>query len=104
MTGAEFRAMALALPGTGEVPHFDRAAFRVRRIYASLAADGLSANLNLSPEEQAHYAALLPGHIRPVPNAWGARGWTEVTLPGLGPDALEGPLRAAWTRGSARRL
>jgi len=104
MTGAGFRAMALALPGTEEAPHFERSAFRVRRIYASLASDGRSANLNLSPEEQAHYAALLPNHVRPVPNAWGARGWTEVTLPDLDPETLEGPLRAAWTRGSARRL
>lgn len=104
MTGAEFRALALSLPGTTEAPHFDRAAFKVRRIYASLAADEGSANLNLSPEEQAHYAALLPHAIRPVANAWGARGWTEVALDRLDTAALEGPLRAAWTRGAARRL
>ena len=96
MTGEEFRALALALPGTAEAPHFDRHAFRVRRIYATLAADGLSANLNLSPDEQEHYCALWPEALAPVPNAWGARGWTTATLDRIAADALGAPLRAAW--------
>ena len=36
----DLRRLALALDGTTETPHFDRAAFRVARTYATLAADG----------------------------------------------------------------
>jgi len=38
-TVQDFRRVALALDGTIEAPHFDRTAFKVRRIYATLAAD-----------------------------------------------------------------
>lgn len=99
MTGDAFRAMALALPGTREAPHFDRAAFKVKRIYATLAADGASANLMLAPEEQAHYCALMPALFAPVPNRWGARGWTTLTLRAAEAGAIAGALRAAWRGG-----
>ncbi|MCB1390736.1 MAG: MmcQ/YjbR family DNA-binding protein [Rhodobacteraceae bacterium] len=103
MTGDELRVMALALPGTVEYPHFDRVAFKVRRTYATLAPDGASVNLNLSPEEQTHYADLFPDTFAPVANAWGARGWTRVDLAAASAPSLDGALRAAWTRGSAQR-
>ena len=46
----------MALPGTVSAPHFDRTAFKVKRIYATLTADGRSANLKFTPEEQAREA------------------------------------------------
>lgn len=96
---ADLRRLALDLPGTTEVPHFDRTAFRVRRIYATLPRDGMTANLKLSPDEQAHWCAILPSALRPVPNRWGAQGWTEATLARLDPDDLAAVLRAAWRTG-----
>ena len=36
-TGKDLRRMALSLEGTTEAPHFDRAAFKVARIYVTLA-------------------------------------------------------------------
>lgn len=96
MTGDDLRALALALPGTVEAPHFDRAAFKVKRIFATLAADGASANLMLSPEEQAHYCDLMPGVFAPLPNAWGAKGATRAILGNTDPADLAGALRAAW--------
>jgi hypothetical protein len=44
-TAKDFRRIALSLDGTSAAPHFDRTAFRVRRIYATLAGDGKTANL-----------------------------------------------------------
>jgi hypothetical protein len=41
-TAKDLRRIALSLDGTTEAPHFDRTAFKVRRIYATLAADGES--------------------------------------------------------------
>src|SRR3954451_24776874 len=50
-SGVDLRRMALALVGTSEAPHFDRAAFKVMRIYVTLAADGRTANFKFSPDE-----------------------------------------------------
>jgi hypothetical protein len=52
-TARDLRRIALSLEGTTEAPHFDRTAFKVRRIYATLAADARTANLMLTPDEQA---------------------------------------------------
>ncbi|MGD9769345.1 MAG: hypothetical protein AB7U62_17055 [Pseudolabrys sp.] len=43
-TAAQLRKIALSLDGTTEAPHFDRAAFKVKRIYVTLAADRKTAN------------------------------------------------------------
>ena len=50
--GTDVRKLAMALEGTSEHPHFDRAAFKVVRIYATLSGDGTSLTLYLTPEEQ----------------------------------------------------
>jgi hypothetical protein len=46
------RELALALEGVTAAPHFDRTAFKVKRIFATLAADGLTANFKFTPGEQ----------------------------------------------------
>lgn len=51
-TGSDLRRLALALEGTSEHPHFDRPAFKVARIYVTLAADKRSANFKFAPDEQ----------------------------------------------------
>jgi hypothetical protein len=43
-TGNDLRRIALSLEGTTEAPHFDRTAFRAKRIYVTLAADEKTAN------------------------------------------------------------
>ena len=77
-TAKDFRRIALSLDGTTEAPHFDRTAFRVRRIYATLAADGKSANLMLTRDEQALKCEVAADAFSPIPNAWGARGATTA--------------------------
>lgn len=96
------RSSALALPGTIEVPHFHRTAFKVRRIFASLSATDDMANLRLTPEQQQFWCDLLPMAVAPVPNRWGERGWTEVRLSHIGSDDLVMLVRNAWELGGAR--
>ena len=79
----DLRRIALSLEGTTEAPHFDRAEFKVARIYATLAADGRTANLKLSPEEQEFKCMLAPDAFAPVPGGWGQQGWTTATLSAL---------------------
>jgi len=93
---ADLRQLALALPGTTEAPHFDRAAFKVARIYVTLAGDGLTANLKLMPDEQELKCAVAPEVFIPLDNAWGRQGWTTIELGMATQDDLGAALIMAW--------
>lgn len=98
MTGAQaFRSMALSLPGVTEAPHFDRTVFRARTIFATLPAEEDTANLCLTPDQQEHWCSLLADALAPVPNRWGAKGWTKVRLSRITDDVMGLILRLAWT-------
>lgn len=107
-SAADFRRTALSLEGTTQAPHFDRTAFKVTRIYATLAADGRTANLKFSPDEQQLKCLVGPDAFAPVPNAWGRQGWTTATLARLSAPELKAALVMAWqhalpkTRSSTR--
>ncbi len=75
--------LALAFPGAAQYPHFDRIAFKARVTFATLAPDRLTANLKLAPDEQALKCEVAPDAFSPVPNAWGAQGWTVARLAAL---------------------
>ena len=95
-TAADLRRIARSLTGTTEAPHFDRVAFKVARIYATLAADRRTANLKFSPDEQEFKCLLAPDAFAPVPNAWGKQGWTTVTLAKIKVAELKDVLETAW--------
>ncbi|MCR0981694.1 MmcQ/YjbR family DNA-binding protein [Roseomonas populi] len=101
-SGADLRRLALAMAGTEEAPHMDRAAFRVARIYATLAADGLSANLKFSPEDQALKCMTHPEAFSPVPGGWGRMGHTTVLL-AVTEEELAAALETAWRGALPRR-
>lgn len=92
----EFRRIALSLEGTSDAPHFDRIAFKVARSYATLAADGLTANLKFTPDEQAFKCMMAPQAFAPVPNAWGRQGWTTIRLEAVDIPELRDALETAW--------
>ena len=102
-TAADVRRLAMALEGTTEHPHFDRAAFKVKRIYATLATDGKSLNLKLTPEEQEFKALLAPQIFSRHPSKWGASGWTLVDLRAVSKGELKSALLMAWEHGRAPR-
>jgi hypothetical protein len=95
-TANDLRRMALKLEGTTEAPHFDRAAFKVARIYVTLAADGRTANFKFTPDEQEFKCLLAPKAFAPVPNAWGRQGWTTAALSALSAADLKSALETAW--------
>lgn len=102
-TAKDLRRMALALAGTTEAPHFDRAAFRAARIYVTLAADGRTANFMLTPDEQEFKCMLAPDAFAPVPNAWGRNGATTATLSKLSTDELKSALEMAWQHAQPKK-
>jgi predicted DNA-binding protein (MmcQ/YjbR family) len=95
-TGDDLKRLAMALEGTTSAPHFERTAFKVARVYATLASDGRTANLKLTQDEQELKSLTAPEAFEPVPNAWGRQGWTTVTLAALSCDEFEAALRQAW--------
>jgi len=101
--GKDLRKTALSLEGTTEAPHFDRTAFRVARIYATLAADGRTANIKLLPEEQEFKCTMAPTVFVSVPGGWGQQGWTTVTLAAIGRAELKDVLTMAWSHAQPKR-
>lgn len=81
MNGDQLRKLALSLPDATEAPHFDRSAFRTpRRIFATLASDGRSANLKLEVDQQAALVDSHPEAFATIEGGWGRQGWTRMTL------------------------
>jgi len=97
-TGDDLRRIALALEGASEAPHFDRLAFRVARIFATLAPDRLTANFMFTPDEQEFKCLTAPEAFRPVPGGWGRNGATTAILAALSEDELRAALEMAWRR------
>jgi hypothetical protein len=93
--GADLRRLALALPGTSEAPHFDRAAFKVDRTFVTLDASGRTANFKFTPDEQEFKCQLAPEIFAPIDNGWGRQGWTTATLAAANPEDLQAALQMA---------
>jgi len=73
--------MALSLPGAIELPHFDKASFRVnKRIFATMDEKKKIAVLMFSPLEQSVFCAFDKSIIYPVPGGWGSQGSTIFEL------------------------
>lgn len=99
VTAARFRSIALSFEGAYEAPHFDRTAFRTkRRIFATLPADGATANLMFAPEQQEAVCGALPAAFTPVPGGWGRMGATTVDLGVVSERDLTGALAEAHAR------
>lgn len=95
-TAADLRRIALSLEGTTEAPHFERAGFKVARIYATLPPDGKTANFNFTPDQQALKCTVLPEAFTAIDNAWGRQGWTTARLSALTEEDLRSALETAW--------
>ena len=77
--------------------------FKAARIYATLAADGLTANVKFAPEEQAFKSMMAPQAFVPVPNAWGRQGWTTILLEAIDVSELRDALETAWRHATKKK-
>jgi hypothetical protein len=98
MTPADFRRIALALPGAEEGSHMGAVDFRVGgRIFATLAAvEQGYGNLMLTPELQQAFVTDQPDLFLPIPGGWGRNGATHIRLAPATEDILSGALHSAW--------
>ena len=74
--------MALSFAGVEQVPHFNRIGFKLtgKRMFATYLADENTANVFLTPQEQALFCQMDNTNIYPVPNKWGEKGATTFNL------------------------
>ena len=98
VSAEEFIEIALSFDGAGQKPHFDRQAFHVKRIFASLAPDKQTANLMLTPDEQQFKCMMHPEIFYPVANKWGEKGATTVILSKADPESVRDAVELAWQR------
>jgi len=98
MTVADFRRLALSLPGAEESSHMGSPDFRVGgRIFATLASQRQGyGNLMLTPELQAELVREAPDVFLPVAGGWGRNGATHIRLAEANENLLAGALQAAW--------
>ena len=98
MTTETFTELALSFLGTEAVPHFDRTAFKVvkRRTFATLHGPSYSANIVLTPDQQAEFCLMLENDVYPVPNKFGLWGWTTFELKDLPSEVVQAALELAY--------
>jgi hypothetical protein len=95
-TAKDFRRIALLLEGTTEAPHFERTAFKVHRIYATLAPDERTANLIADARRAGPQVRGCAGRIFTDTKCLGARGATTAKLAKLTVAELRQALETAW--------
>ena len=106
MTAADFRRIALSLPGAEEHAHMGHPDFRVRgKIFATLGSpDARFGTLMASPQDQDLLIRDHPKAFGPAAGAWGRAGGTSVLLRLAPRKALAVALEAAWRRRAPRKL
>lgn len=96
ITNTAFIKLALSFPNVIAAPHFDRIAFKHKRIFCTLLESARSANFKLSPENQEVFCAMQPESIFPVANKWGLQGWTTILLEDMEEDIVKACMGAAY--------
>ena len=98
MKVADFRRIALSLPGAEESSHLGHPDFRVEgRIFATLASAKQGyGNLMLTLEQQQAFVEEVPEVFLPIAGGWGRMGMTHIRLDAAQEDVLYGALHSAW--------
>jgi hypothetical protein len=91
------RNVMLSFPETVELPHFEKASFRLgTKIIATISEKDKKVCVKLSEEEQALFSSHDPQVIYAVPNKWGKQGWTFIELSRIKKPLLTAILTTAY--------
>lgn len=96
VTTSRFRELALSLDGVVESTHFDKASFRVKKIFATLDERTGIATFKFSLVDQSVFLSFGKGAIYEVPNKWGKQGWTMAELDKLPEDIVQDALETSY--------
>lgn len=105
ITGEKFMELALSFPGTTQKPHFERTGFSVigKRMFATYLAKDNTANIFLTPQEQAVFCKMDSKNIYPVPNKWGEKGATTFELKKVPKEFVSEALLSAYNEVKKRK-
>lgn len=105
MTSSAFQTLALSFPFAEASPHFERIAFKIKgkKIFATLDEAKAIAVLKLSPVDQSVFCDFGKGAVYPVPNKWGAQGWTTFELKKLTKEFLQDALNTAYQQVAVKK-
>jgi hypothetical protein len=106
MTAADFRRIALSLPGAEVSAHMSHPDFRVGgRIFATLGyPDDEHGMVILPPEEQARLVQSHPKVFVSAKGAWGKRGSTTVRLGAVDQATMKRAIEIAWRNRAPKNL
>ena len=86
----------MSLPDTAEALHFESPAFLVKgKIFATLNESPGRATVKLLPEQQEVLTSAEPAVFQAVPNYWGQKGWTWMTLKAADLKTAESALKTS---------
>ncbi len=91
-----FRSLVSKFIGVSEAPHFDRIAFKNKRIFVTLHEKSQTANFKFNIELQESFCSFQPDAIEALPNKWGLQGWTTIDLKKIETDVVLAAIEAAY--------
>lgn len=99
------RDLALSFPNTKEIPHFEKASFRVgKKIFATYDHKTNIACIKLSPKDQDVFTYMAESTIYPVGNKWGRQGWTYLEMNKMEEDLFKDALTLAYCEVAPKKL
>jgi hypothetical protein len=105
VTLEEARNLALSFPEVVELPHFERASFRVnKKIFTTLAEKEKLMMVKLSLVDQSAFCAFDKTVIYPVPGGWGKQGATYIELKKVKKSTLKDALTTAYCGVAPKKL
>lgn len=101
ITPQKAREIALSLPDSVELPHFELTSFRInKKIFATMDESKNRMCLMFTPIDQSVFCSIDPDRYRdiiyPVPNKWGQKGATFVELNKVKLAMLKDALKVAY--------
>ncbi|MBE8725441.1 MmcQ/YjbR family DNA-binding protein [Flavobacterium hungaricum] len=99
-----FRKLALSFPNAKEEPHFEKTSFRInKKIFATFDEKNNRAVLKLNEIDQSVFCASSEKIFYPIPNKWGAQGWTIAELAKVRPEMFEDALIRSYENVMAKK-
>lgn len=93
----EIQSIVKNLGDCTEEPHFRKTSFRSnKKIFATYDENCDLLVVKLSTIDQDVFCLVNKGIISPVPNKWGAQGWTQINLSNISQEVLIDVLSTAY--------
>ena len=99
------RELALTFEEAVELPHFEKASFRVKKkIFATIDPAKNRVVVKLSEIDQSAFCAFDISIIYPVSGSWGKQGWTYVELDKVSKEIFEDVLKSSYCAVAPKKL